>query len=184
MAFSESPLRHALNGLLALMLVVWSGVSPAQNGTVSAAQMKAALVANMAQYVEWPAPRPSRINLCLAGRSVTTSALRELQGRTVFGVTFDVQNLSRPFLARSNCQILFIDPTEAPNLTSWLSETAGQATLTISDNEDFANLGGMIELSAQDTRIGFEINLPAAQRNGLKLSAHLLRLARQVHGLR
>jgi hypothetical protein len=52
--------------------------------------------------------------------------------------------------------------------------------LTIGDVDQFAELGGMINLTTEDKRIRFEVNVQAIERAGLKAGSQLLRLARIV----
>jgi hypothetical protein len=50
--------------------------------------------------------------------------------------------------------------------------------LTVSDMNGFCGGGGIIALFMEEKQIRFEINTDAAQRNGLRLSSQLLKLAR------
>jgi hypothetical protein len=52
--------------------------------------------------------------------------------------------------------------------------------LTVGDMDQFAQRGGMINLTTEENRIRFEINVKAIERVGLKASSQLLRLARIV----
>lgn len=48
--------------------------------------------------------------------------------------------------------------------------------LTVGDSGGFARSGGVINFLLQDSRVHFEINVDAASRSGVKLSAKLLSL--------
>ena len=56
----------------------------------------------------------------------------------------------------------------------------GSSTLTIGETEGFATLGGIINLTVEENKVRFEINLLAANRAGLKISSKLISLARIV----
>lgn len=49
--------------------------------------------------------------------------------------------------------------------------------LTVSETDHFLEAGGIINFVHEDGRVRFEINEPAAQRAGLKISPQLLALA-------
>ena len=59
-------------------------------------------------------------------------------------------------------------------------EGMASTVLTVSDTNGFAHQGVIINLIKVDNKIRFEINPAAAERAGLKISSHLLRLARIV----
>ena len=52
----------------------------------------------------------------------------------------------------------------------------------MSDIEDFAAAGGMIQLFIRDEKVRFEINQQAAEATGLKIDARLLKLAEPAGG--
>jgi len=55
--------------------------------------------------------------------------------------------------------------------------------LTIGDTKGFAQQGVIINFYIKDEKVRFEINVDAAKRANLKISAKLLRLAKIVHGI-
>jgi hypothetical protein len=59
---------------------------------------------------------------------------------------------------------------------------AGRPVLTVGADDAFAREGGMIALRTIEGRVRFEVNLAAATRAGLKVSARMLDLAFAVHG--
>jgi len=52
--------------------------------------------------------------------------------------------------------------------------------LTVSEIENFAHRGGVIQLKKENNRIVFEINIEAARRAGLAMNSQLLKLAKIV----
>ncbi|WP_269619809.1 YfiR family protein [Zhongshania sp. BJYM1] len=56
-----------------------------------------------------------------------------------------------------------------------------RAILTVSDNDNFIKLGGMIQLLIDNGKIRFDINRSATDRADLKVSSKLLGLARNVN---
>ena len=53
--------------------------------------------------------------------------------------------------------------------------------LTVGETEGFAVRGGIINLTAEGNKLHFEVNLLAAERAGLKISAKMLALAKIVN---
>ncbi|WP_090627039.1 YfiR family protein [Nitrosomonas marina] len=66
-------------------------------------------------------------------------------------------------------------------MSSILSSIREQTILTIADTSHAARTGIMTNLQLVDNKIKFEINLEAACRVGLNISARLLQLATQAH---
>jgi hypothetical protein len=52
----------------------------------------------------------------------------------------------------------------------------------VGESENFVQQGGMIGFFLEDNKVRFEINLDAAERARLKISARLLALAKTVIG--
>jgi hypothetical protein len=76
--------------------------------------------------------------------------------------------------------VIFISASEESNLPAILKVLEGQAILTVSEIENFAQRGGMIKLAKESNKLVFEINVDVAKRAKLAMSAQLLRLARIV----
>lgn len=144
-------------------------------------EVKAALIANFAHYVDWPESTPAagRTRLCVAGRGPTVEALQQLDGRTLYGRSINVLRIQR-VVEVMGCQILFIGNTSQKQATDWIMDTADLPILTLSEAEDFVHRGGIVGLDREGGRVVFDVNLKAMRRNGIRISAYLLRLARRV----
>jgi hypothetical protein len=147
-------------------------------------EVKAAFIYNFAKYVRWPEASTSETGkpfvIGVIGRDpfgqVLDDAVRgqSLQGRAVsvkrFGKLDEV----------GDCDLLFISSSEKSNLQRILEVLHKAPVLTIGDMDRFADRGGMINLTTEEKRVRFEINVEAAERAGLKPGSQLLRLARIV----
>lgn len=144
------------------------------------ADIKAAFIYNFAKFVEWPAESfgsDGRLQLCTLGDSLLAQKLRQLHGREAQGRSIEVRVLARADDS-AGCHMLFLaSQTEAARL----SAAAPAAMLTISESVHYVRQGGMIGLFVEANRVQFAVNLPAAQQAGLKISARLLQLARNVN---
>ena len=54
--------------------------------------------------------------------------------------------------------------------------------LTVCEGEDLVSQGCMVGLAREGTQVAFDVNLAALRRANIRLSAHLLRLARTIYG--
>jgi hypothetical protein len=82
-----------------------------------------------------------------------------------------------------DCQLLFLPREEKPiRIREWLNNAKNTPTLMVSNVDDFLDMGGMIALIDDGTRLQFEVNLDQVRPTGLKLSAQLLQIARAVRG--
>jgi YfiR/HmsC-like len=147
-------------------------------------RLKAAFLYNFAKFVEWPEPYFSAqpvINLCVIGADEFGSALDGIDRKKAQGREVLVKRGATAVESR-DCQILYISPSHAKSVADILRAASQGNALTVSDMEGFCQAGGMIGLVVADQKVGFEVNLDAAQRADLRLSAQLLKLAKSVHG--
>ena len=172
-------MRYILRILFALMLGLPLGL--AAQSPPSEYQLKAAFLLNFARYAEWPALPAGTLKICLLGRDPFGAALSSLEHRQVQGREVRVLVLGSIAQA-SGCQVLFISDSEERRAGTLLRSLENSAVLTVSDIEGFVDEGGSIGFVFVDDRIRFDINNQVIQREGMKLSAQLLRLARRVIG--
>ena len=78
------------------------------------------------------------------------------------------------------CHILFISSSERRNLSQILRIVRNKSVLTVGDTKGFAYSGVIINIASEENRLGFEINVDAAQRAHLKLSSKILKLGKIV----
>jgi hypothetical protein len=151
---------------------------------VDAGQMKAVFVVNFLRFVDWPpshlAPAPAPLIVAVLGDRAFIEELRQYaRGQAVSGHAIEVKAVDRPEDARG-AHLLFIGSSESPNLPAILEIAENSALLTVGDTDGFARAGVILNLYSLDQRIRIEANPAAATRTGLRLSAHLLRIARIV----
>jgi hypothetical protein len=147
-------------------------------------QVKSAFVLNFLQFVDWPdtalgkAEEPLIVGvLDSAGPWESLSAA--LDGKTVKGHKVQVQRLSPGAVGK--CQVLVTGNLDGSELETVLKSLGTTPVLTIGDSSRFTTAGGVIEFYLEDQKVRFEINLAAAQRAQLQVSAKLLKLARVVN---
>jgi len=143
-------------------------------------QVKAAFVYNFVKFVEWPAKAfyddQSAIILAIVGDDPFGTAIETIKGKKAKGKSLVINSFAK-IEDVDKCHILFISRSEERHLDSILARVRNRHVLTIGDMEDFAQRGGIIHFVTSGNRIGFKINVDAAERAGLKISSRLLKLA-------
>ncbi len=162
-------------------------VCPAYGANVSEYSVKASYLSNFADFVKWPktafADESSPIVLGVLGEDPFGSTLDEaVTGKTVDGRALAVKRFNNfdqdQLQDLKNCHILFISNSEADNIREILSKLKGTNLLTVSEIERFPMIGGMIQFTQEGDIIGMIINPKTAVAASLKLSSHLLKVAK------
>jgi len=147
-------------------------------------EVKAAFLYHFTGYVEYPANAFASPNapfvIGVLGKSAVFSVLQNLvRGKTVKGRLVEVRQVSVGEQLRE-CHLLFIPEGETGNLPKVLAILGATPVLLVGESERFAAKGGVIGFVIEQNRVRFEINLDAARRAQLNISAKLLNLARIV----
>ncbi len=136
-------------------------------------QLKTAYLFHFAELTEWP-DAISSVTICYQGDTPLQEYLPVLEGRQVHDRTVHVIRSDGPSFEQ--CQILVLSAADV--LTKTLLEKAhSRHVLLVSDADNFARNGGMIQFTIRDNRLKLVVNLPSVKRAGLKLSSKLLRMA-------
>ncbi|MBI3684400.1 MAG: YfiR family protein [Acidobacteria bacterium] len=175
---ASSRIAVAWTCVLTLSTPFLSGQQP---GRQAEDRVKAAVVLQLARFVEWPStPEPAaskEFQLCVLGKDRWIPLLKEAtQGETIAGRAIAVRRLQRAQEA-SGCNLV-VTGASAEEMPWHLLDRL--PVLTVSEEAGFAEAGGMVGLTLQAGRVGFELNTAAAERSGLRFSSKLLRLARLV----
>jgi len=148
-------------------------------------QIKAAFVYNFAQFVLWPetaftnATQPFQIGIL--GENPFGKALEEtVKGEAIKGHPITVVESSH-IEKLSGCQIIFVSKSAAAHPDDIFQKRDSRPVLTVSQDPDFIQHGGIINLYRDGAKIHFEINPDAAEKSGLKLGSELLSVGKVVH---
>jgi hypothetical protein len=149
------------------------------------AQVKAAFIFQFRNYVTWPeghsANEPRSFLISIVGRD--KGLLQELEklakekkmnNRPIEVKLFE----SADRLPKSD--IIVVGTRDLETLQGVARKTKGEHTLIVSQAEDFARKGAMINFFIEDERLRFEINLGAVKKADLQISSQLLNLAKLV----
>lgn len=151
-------------------------------------EVKAAFMFRFAQFVEWPAGTfkgaGEPFTYCTIGDDPFHGALeRTLNGKIIGQRALRVEHLSE---ARKigECQVLFVGgPADKKHIEETLASAGTLPILTVGEADQFVKNGGAIGFCTEDNKIRFEVNLDAAGKAGLRISAKLLALAKTVVGV-
>jgi hypothetical protein len=170
-----------------LLLVAIMGIGlPTVSGQEhpSEYEVKAAFLFNFAKFVEWPPEAfpgtNSPIVLGVLGRNVFGNALEKtIRNRKVNNRSFQFQ-ICNSAAEATNCQILFVSPSEKENFPKIVDTLHNASVLTVSEADGFIKAGGMVNFMIEGNNIRFQINDDAAKKARLKVSSKLLSLAAPV----
>jgi len=159
----------------------WSAPQPAYAAS-SEYQVKAAFLYNFLKFVDWPSDgMNSAATICLGvlGKDPFDDALDSIRGKAAKGRKVVVVRF-RSVEEVKGCDLLFICASEKGRLPHILRSIHNTRMLTVADQEGFCEAGGMINLVFVKNRVGFEVNVQAANRARLRISSQLLKLATNV----
>lgn len=171
--------------------LLWLGVlyffctlASAQTTTPSEQQIKAIFIYKFCLYVEWPAGTfdnaSSPLTIGIVGADEIAAEL-ELKAKelVVDGRLLVVRRLDLDSKL-DNLQLLFISQTHDDKLAYWVARAQGHPLLVVTETPSGLDAGSSINFSLQDKRVRFDVALDRARRQGLKLGAQLLQVARTV----
>lgn len=145
--------------------------------------IKAAYLYNFAKFVQWPDiafnSSQTPFKIAVVGDVEFESALSEIENKTINSRKIVLDQLEATN-GLDNYHLVFLSRSLDDKIDQIVSQLAGKAVLTISDVNNFSRMGGIIHLYEMDHKIRFNVNMEAADRNQLKISSKLLKLARVV----
>ncbi len=172
--------RHTPRWLPVLLGLV--AFSPANADSPDAEyQIKIALIYKLTKFVTWPegtfTADDQPFSLCVLGRDPFGHALDALSTRQVRGHPISAARHARIQTGAANCDLVFVADSQRQTLDAALEGMRQRPILTVSDIPGFAEQGGMVEITRDDKRLRFRINLAAAAGAGLRIAAPLLDLS-------
>lgn len=175
-------LRNLAPAAAALVTLAGAGLGANTTGPgplVDEYRVKAAILYHLAKFVDWPADAfaspATPMAVCVLGADPFGAVLDEsIGGRQVAGRPVLVRRIAEP---EGGCHVLFISTSERRRLALIVERLGTAGVLTVSEEDGFTRLGGIVELITEGERVRFHINTAAAERARLRVSARLLALA-------
>jgi hypothetical protein len=171
---------------LLLLLTLGSNHAHAADAARNAteASVKAAYLYKFAAYVDWPSAVFARADapfvIGIVGADDIAAELNKIRASAAAGSrAMDVKVL-RPGDAVVGVHILFFGQQDAARLARAVGATQAQPVLTVTENGSGLLAGSIINFVTVSDRIRFEVSLPNAERNKIKVSVRLLNVALRV----
>jgi YfiR/HmsC-like len=147
-------------------------------------QVKAAFLYNFAKFVEWPpqafkSPADPIVIGVLGKNPFGDSLAAAVAGKAWAGRTFQVREIATAQQA-AGCQIVFISSSERKRLAALLAGMGSAAVLTVGETDNFTAAGGIVNFKIEAGSVRLQINVEAARKQQLHISAKLLSLAEIV----
>lgn len=140
-------------------------------------QVKMAFLFNFAKYVNWPESsfesNESPFTICVnADKRLITLLRLTVKNEVRNNRSFKIVEITGSNKTEQ-CHISFVSKLHYSSMFPVLKT----ATLLVSDHENFAPEGGMIEIREQDQRLKLLINYKQVRKSGLTISSNLLKLS-------
>ncbi|MGB5339558.1 MAG: YfiR family protein [Gammaproteobacteria bacterium] len=174
--------RCLVPAILVALLFCAPAFSKAADVLVTEYRIKAAFLYNFTRFVDWPKQATSNndiFSLCILGTDVFGEYLTPLESKAVNGQALRIRRIEDA-AAAGNCQLVFISESSAGDMKNILSKLGKLPVLTVSDADNFTELGGIIQFRLIDNKVRFDVNIDAADNAGLNISSKLLSLANAV----
>lgn len=164
--------------LLGLSLIAPISAAPA----VEEPELKAAIVFNLLLFMDWPPgrePSPSNpLALCVRSGSPLQAPLERLSGRAVRSARLEVRVLGLA-AAGAACHAFFADGEEPERARTARLADAARAVVIADDTAQVSDATA-VQLRRLESKLGFDINMPALRHAGVQVSSKLLRLAKVI----
>lgn len=146
--------------------------------------IKAAYLYNFAMFIDWPPDafptRNAPFVIGVFGADRFDHALeRTVRDKRIDKRPIVIRRLEAPQDLK-RCHIVFVSSSDAARIGDVAARLEGLPILVVGETPDFARRGGSIAFVIEDNRVRFEVNLDAARRARLTISAKLLNLATVV----
>lgn len=183
--------RDALRTLIALGSTVATAVVPVPAPRAESAgsppafaehEIKAGFLFNFAGFTEWPAeklssPEQAIVLGILGSASLAESLGRIGQRKSSLAPRRQIRVLETVAEAKE-CHLVFLGSVRVSG--TMLVELRQARVLTVGDAQDFLDHGGMIQFLTVGENVRFDVNLPAVEHAGIRISSRVLRLAHEV----
>lgn len=147
-------------------------------------EAKAAFMYNFTKFVEWEdnsLNNTTTFNICILGDSPIVEPLNELAAnKKINNKKINIMKY-RDADEITTCHILFIpENTSSENIKRSIQAVSVKNALIISEQKGDLDLGSAINFLIVNNKIKFEVNLNSLNRNNIKASSQLLKLALNI----
>ena len=173
-----------MRNLLPLWLVIVIS-SPLVAKELSAEhQVKALFLYNFANFIDWPKDafrnESDSIRMCLFGNVPFGGFLDVVNGTLIGDRRLQVFRTVELKNIKTGCHILFVGEDQKVNLPSFWNQIQYTYVLSIGEEQNFTDRGGIVNIMRTTDQVQFEINISNADANELRIGSDILSLAREI----
>lgn len=167
------------------LLLIFSSLNEASSRSVEKQAVLAMLTLNIARFTIWPESvlndAEASLNICIYGDNVVHQSFEGINNEVINSKNkiIHIINLSK-LRNLDRCQLLYLGELNRKRLTPLIMELKGQPILTIGENMEFIQAGGMVRLEDNNGKIQLTINFSMVKQSQLIISSRLLKLAKIV----
>lgn len=170
--------------LLFTVAVMWSYRSEAGDFAKEYV-VKAAISLNLTRFTQWPESvwnaNSQNINLCVLGNRAIQQTFSQMENKAIGRRFLHVIPLDLP-LNLEKCNVIYVSALDKRGVVQLLSGISGQPKLSIGEQDDFLEQGGLVNLDMKEGKINIQVNLDAVIRSGIKISSRVLSLTTIING--
>lgn len=172
-------LKKAYTALLFLVLSLNS--THLMAGSATEDELKTAYMFNFARFVQWPEEKnqPKFFKFCIYPNNRFGELFLQLEQLQIGEKKIQVSELSS-IRSIQQCHAVFIDSLPKKDLSRAMLIAKEHHVLTISDQNNFSDNGGMIHMFIKNGKIRFNINYDSSSDAKLTISSKLMSLASNI----
>lgn len=129
-------------------------------------KLKAGYIYNIMKFVKWP--EKEKLVVCVLGENPFQGYLEEMQKKRIGDMDIEVIH-SYSVSELQACDLIFVNVTDFKKIEGMFKNV-----LTISDDKNFLNDGGMIKLVKEQQQIKIMLNYDKITKQGFTISSKLL----------
>jgi len=157
-----------------------------QSDNVSEYKLKAAFIYNFSQFIEWPESAFSApdapFQICVVGDDPFGEILKPIQKRKYHTHPIEI-SYPKTVSEAGSCRILYLDTQNKASQWRDIVKNLGDApVLTVTSNIDAMDSGFCIGFVSLEGKTRWNMNLAAARKAQLKISAKLIEIAVMIVG--
>ncbi|MBF0228667.1 MAG: YfiR family protein [Desulfamplus sp.] len=155
-------------------------------------EIQAAMIIKFTDFIEWSSDSfdktSNNFTIAILGKNEYQGLFEPFIDRLFYGKQLKIihypaiENIYTDIYTIGKIQILIVSSSEKKEIKPLLDKLKGKPILTIGDFQGFAQNGGIINFFKKaNNKIGFEINMESKELSGIKISSHLLKLAKIIN---
>lgn len=141
-------------------------------------RMHSVFIYSFTRYVQWPdSYNQGDFEIMVLGDSPILDELRAMaQAKKVGDRSIKITRISSPSEIRK-CNMLFVPVEKSGQIDDVVTKVSNQSILIVTEEKGLGTKGSDINFIVKDGKLAFELNQASVNRQGLKVSNELTRLA-------